>query len=240
MYRKAERAAKIAEIVRSVQALMIVVAAAFTSAPRVAQAADDVMSFQRIEARYCPAQGCVLAKGRIGPNTHRAFAQARRDLKIDRGAQLLLSSPGGDLVDGLKLGLQIRKAGLHTRVADGSSTPLSSGICASACAYAFLGGVVRQVDDAARVGIHQFRDPEGGFVLNAAETQQLVGLVADYLSSVGANFRFETLALRTPAGQVHWLSPYELNALSVVKSEEEALAGPSAADDGPRRATPLG
>ena len=186
--------------------------------------ADDRMRFARVEGGFCPLEGCILAKGRIGPDTHRAFAQAVRELKIQPGAELILDSPGGDLVDGLKLGLQIRKAGLRTRVADASTTPPSSGLCASACAYAFLGGVVRQVDGAARLGVHQFGDPSSGGALSAAGTQQLVAVIADYFAAVGANLRLETVALRTPPNQIHWLSRHELEALSVVTSAEEASA----------------
>jgi hypothetical protein len=51
---------------------------------------------------------------------------------------LELDSPGGNLVAGLQLGYVIRELGLATRVPDGKS-------CASACTYAFLGGLDRRV-----------------------------------------------------------------------------------------------
>jgi hypothetical protein len=56
-----------------------------------------------------------------------------------------LNSPGGTIVGGIQLGEVIRKLGLATEV------PASAG-CYSACTFAFLGGVDRQIEG--KFGIH--------------------------------------------------------------------------------------
>lgn len=145
-------------------------------------------------------------------------------MKIEPGAAVLLDSPGGDLVAGLRLGLQFRKAGVRTRVAEGSATLPSAAICASACSHAFLGGVVREVDATARFGVHHFGDPDGGAALTAAGTQRMLGVIDDYFASVGANLLLEAVALRTPPDKIHWLTRPELAALSVVTLAGEAPA----------------
>jgi hypothetical protein len=63
-----------------------------------------------------------------------------------------LNSPGGSIMGGLQLGDAIRKLGLATEV------PASAG-CYSACTFAFLGGVERQVQG--KFGIHALSLPKG-------------------------------------------------------------------------------
>lgn len=190
------------------------------------------MHFERVQALFCPPEGCILATGSILPDTHQAFSRALRALDVEPGAEVLLDSPGGDVVGALKFGLKIRKAGLRTHVVDRSGVIPTSGACASACAYAFLGGVSRRVDPEARLGVHQFAGgSDGGGFIGAAETQRFVALIAEYLASVGANLRVQTIALRTPADQIHWLSRSELNVLSVVTPEPAVLQTRLAAAD---------
>ena len=70
-----------------------------------------------------------------------------------------LSSPGGNLLEGMALGKAIRKAEVSTVVTRGNS-------CASACAIAFLGGVEagatsdavgRTLEFGANLGFHGFK-----------------------------------------------------------------------------------
>ena len=82
------------------------------------------------------------------PNEFERF-MATSDAKMSKW--LFLHSPGGDLMAGLKLGEAIRKHQLNTGI--GRSVMLEEGtmlehsykhaVCASSCAYAFLGGVSR-------------------------------------------------------------------------------------------------
>ena len=85
------------------------------------------------------------------------------------------NSPGGSLLGGIRLGRAIRMLAMNTSI---GKTVLNSafeehsfyhtekGICFSACAYAFLGGLTR-VANGGEYGVHQFytdallKDPEG-------------------------------------------------------------------------------
>lgn len=74
-----------------------------------------------------------------GPVVDGDLAHLRDALQDTTLRQVLLhQSPGGDSSTGLRLGHEIRQAGLNT---------LLSGQCASACGYMFLGGVERRLTD---------------------------------------------------------------------------------------------
>ena len=64
-----------------------------------------------------------------------------------------LNSPGGNLFAGMELGRIIRKHGAGTHIIDHRT--VLPGQCYSACALAFLGGVSRFIDNAARYGVHR-------------------------------------------------------------------------------------
>jgi hypothetical protein len=90
------------------------------------------------------------AIGTITTDTPEAFRRFLKSADASYSKELHLHSPGGDLVAALELGQLIREAGLSTYV--GRSIPLEGlmdvydynrPVCASACAYAFLGGVTR-------------------------------------------------------------------------------------------------
>jgi hypothetical protein len=112
------------------------------------------MTFERVtDAPGCESRACIVAMGEIEADTARQFARLLRQEKPAAGAVVILDSEGGDLLQGLALGGEIRKAGLSTRVQryDRAARAFADGgVCASACAYAFLGGVTRSVDGRAR------------------------------------------------------------------------------------------
>lgn len=64
-------------------------------------------------------------------------------------SEIWLDSGGGNAAEGPLVGEVIRAARLKTRVAEGFA-------CISSCSMAFLGGIVRQIDDNALYGLHTF------------------------------------------------------------------------------------
>ena len=71
---------------------------------------------------------------------------------IDRAGhidEVWLSSPGGSVNDGMAVGRKIRTLQLATRIPNGAN-------CDSICAFAFLGGVVRDIDPGGKYGVHMF------------------------------------------------------------------------------------
>lgn len=64
-------------------------------------------------------------------------------------SEIWFNSPGGDANEGPLMGRVVRKQNLAVRIPNNFS-------CASACTYAFLGGVVRSIDPGGSYGIHMF------------------------------------------------------------------------------------
>ena len=97
--------------------------------------------------------GCewVAAQGEITEDTPAVFSAYIRD--FGNPHLIVLNSDGGNLLAGIELGRMIRAAGANTAI--GETRSLSGdlshleetipGVCASACAFAFIGGVERWV-----------------------------------------------------------------------------------------------
>jgi len=105
----------------------------------------------------------LFATGEIVPGDAQRFAQTiARVPKSENGVSgltIALESPGGDLFEGINLGLAIRTASLPSLVMRGK-------LCASACAIAFLGGKfqgavsaaeTRRLEPGARLAFHGYR-----------------------------------------------------------------------------------
>ncbi|OQW47045.1 MAG: hypothetical protein A4S16_09485 [Proteobacteria bacterium SG_bin6] len=104
----------------------------------------ETLTFRIIESQ---GQRILLAEGGIGPDDGNRFQQALTQAgAID---EVWLSSPGGIVDSGLQIGRIMRKRGIAVRVPSGRA-------CISSCTIAFLGGVIRIVDDDAYYGIHMF------------------------------------------------------------------------------------
>ncbi len=105
---------------------LTMIVAACATLPLVLPAPTRAMGFERVE-------GTLILSG---PVVDGDLARLR-DALANKGLRqvLLHNSPGGDAWTGLRLGREIRQAGLNT---------LLSGQCASACGLMFLGGVERR------------------------------------------------------------------------------------------------
>lgn len=159
------------------------------------------MTFENVCAGNAAESCYIVAVGTITRDTPKAFADYLEADQHD-GNKVLLHSPGGSLLAGLKLGEIIREHQLETRVGvwkkdDWSGLVEEGGICASACSYAFLGGTVRQVPEGNRLGFHQFflSAPKAGDLPAdklgeaLAKTQELSSVVVRYLLEMGIDAR---------------------------------------------------
>jgi hypothetical protein len=102
---------------------------------------------------YEQSTASVFARGKIDPGTAARLEQFLDVNRIGEGTTVHFHSPGGSLSEGMQLGQIIRKRRLNTNVGAEGAT----GICASACAIAFLGGVSRSVPPGSKYGVHRFR-----------------------------------------------------------------------------------
>ncbi len=98
------------------------------------------------------------------------------DQALSRGrySQVWLNSPGGNLKEGVNIGLALRKHGTFVRVKSGDS-------CVSACTVAFLGGVLRTIDRGATYKVHAYSAVRNGF-RNAAEESKFLRDPKQYLT----------------------------------------------------------
>jgi hypothetical protein len=184
-------------------------------------------------APNCPEW--LSAEGRIEPGSAAAFAEAVNRL-AGRRLPILIHSPGGSVLDAMAMGELIRTKGLAVAVArtlitncaetaprcpDGPGRAITGGaICASACVLALAGGVERLVGPATLIGVHQIttvvRETEGVAHLTSTrkfyEQRGVDAEVSAYLTAMGVGDPVMTLARKTPAASVRWLSLADLKA----------------------------
>jgi hypothetical protein len=101
-----------------------------------------------------------------------------------------LDSPGGSLIEGLKLGKMILSLKANTNVGVQSSDRFAPfpGQCASACVLAYLGGNYRFLNADSNLGVHQFSLTNGIQAGKAIAITQV--LAAHILSKVGQTLSF--------------------------------------------------
>jgi hypothetical protein len=122
-----------------------------------------------------------------------------------------LNSPGGSVEDALKMSTLIRNKGLNTRVA-------TKALCASSCPLVFAGGIAREAEEDAILGVHQ--------VFNAGEdrpsaeqamsgAQSTTARIARHLDAMGIANGLWIHALETPPDRLYYLTPKEMAAFKL-------------------------
>ena len=231
--------------------------------PASSKPVNPNMPMQFSLRREGPAKVCgdhcrliVTASGAITADTpidFKAFAKGRK-LK---GALVVLESEGGSVHGAIKLGHEMRKAGVDTTVGqvidlDGKGPGLKRAQispradCESMCAFVLLAGVHRSVPDEARVMVHQIwlgdrRNDPTAATYSAEDlvlVQRDIGRLARYTNDMGASIEVLDLALRIPPWEpMHIMSRAEIGRTRVATADSEGPAALTAAATG--RATPL-
>ena len=175
---------------------------------------DDGVQYGEGSRDYIYAEGGFVGTTQNAPSTSKAFLDfvAKNPPKAPHPI-VVLNSPGGNLGEGLELGLAIRKLHYWTQVGarlpndmvspyvpkdvvpylpESTSAPFS-GSCVSACTFAFLGGEQRFIDYGSEYGVHRFwSDNQSGAPETEVETQKITGELAEYLAEMGADPRWLT------------------------------------------------
>lgn len=112
-------------------------------------------------------------------------------------AIVVLHSPGGKLLTGLRIGKIINLKRFDTLVPDGF-------LCASACALAWIGGSTRTVGSEARIGFHAAYREANGVVEETGAGNALVGA---YLNHLGLSDKAILYLTAKPPDDMLWLSP---------------------------------
>lgn len=131
-------------------------------------------------------------------------------VKRDRPVVVSFASPGGSIYKALELGRLIRKYGIQTYQPNDV-------VCASACAFAFMGGAGRHSDPFA-LGIHRSAVMPGYYAdVNdaVAAIQQTTAEIMRYLMEMGVDTGVLELSLSTANGEMHFLSPGEMATFNV-------------------------
>jgi hypothetical protein len=189
----------------------------------------------------------IAAVGEIGPETPRRF---REFLEAEDGVpgQIVLHSPGGNLSAGLALGRMFRTLGLTAHIGQTKRTfeshgsacdtwydEVEAGVCASSCAYAFLGGQERFVTSPYYptmtpnvLGFHQFYGgPERGKGLLTTDevseieattmsvAQVMTGKIVLYAIEMGIDPRIVAFASSTPSDDLYFPTETEIVELAI-------------------------
>lgn len=180
-------------------------------------------------------QRVLLARGEIVSGD---AAKLRKRLSYNPQIQeVLFHSNGGLFKEGIELGEALRDLGRVTRIP-------RNGVCVSACVWAFMGGVLRFVDDDAKIGVHMatliFNDEYiskiGKLLKDESKTPFDVRLriiisriekgsaraaadKAEHLVRMGVSLRLLAPGLSTDQWEVYWLSRSEIRSYNIVNSD---------------------
>lgn len=192
-------------------------------APTSAAAEEPMTFFMKTDENsrfFVLANGGVFdiyATGKITEGTSDRLLQFVKTNNVE-AAKIHFNSPGGSLSEGIKLGRVIRSLNFFTTI--GVYNPNYSegadrlAICASACAYAYAGGISRFLDDTTgRLGVHQFYSP-GNTAVSSEDVQQVSGLIVAYLNEMGVDAKAFTLSTVADRDGMFWLDPETALALN--------------------------
>lgn len=169
--------------------------------------------------------GCewIEARGVITTDTPKKLENFLQEYDVSYPS-INLHSPGGNLIAGIETGKILRKykASVTIDSADGKAK------CASACAYAFLGGATRYAE-AGELGFHQFYDQKSMADFKKKQftgedrflDQILTGIIVEYLAEVNASLDLYPLISKTHPGGIYWLTDADLEKYSINTSEGE-------------------
>ncbi|PXX38268.1 MULTISPECIES: hypothetical protein [Burkholderia] len=153
----------------------------------------------------------IYAEGEITATSARELEQFVRVNHIESG-MVLFDSPGGSLMGGMSLGGTIRKLGFDTGIASyAGGEMVSRGFCASACAYAFAGGLGRYYSGGnTRLGIHQFSSQKD---IGSEVSQEVSGLLVAYLQRMGVDALAFSASASVQPNDILWLSAADASRL---------------------------
>jgi hypothetical protein len=156
----------------------------------------------------------LAVSGKIGAAAAGWFRDRLDEAHLTAGDAVVLSSPGGDLMEALIMGEVIRARGLETAVGTfDSSGHLRPSYCASACILAFAGGQIRTITPGSLLGVHRFktigtgRDP-------VADAQSTTGIVLNYMTKMGVSPAI--VEAMSATDDVHWLGAQEARDMKLV------------------------
>jgi len=181
-------------------------------------------------------RGVLVLEGKIeagdSDKIRRFLADKSNFEKISGG--VFVASPGGNVVEALKIGRLIRALRLSTDAPSGSATgvrrfgqsvivpnnlvnPRMNFQCASACFFIYVSGVYRSLGWVGRLGIHRpiqlesnARKLDVDQTINL--TWQVRGLITKYLEEMNIPDKYVDLMYAVPHNEVRWITQSEFDS----------------------------
>lgn len=107
---------------------------------------------------------------------------------------LILTGPGGDLVESIAIGALVRRNDVST---------LAVELCASACAYVWLAGTSMGIDPKAMLGFHSAYSASGA---GASVSGQGNALLGAYLAALGYDWDLIAYATQKDLHEMQWMT----------------------------------
>ena len=174
-------------------------------------------------------RGTLILEGKIEPGD---YISVRNFLRVESnfkkiGAGVFLASPGGYVVEAMKIGNLIRSLQLST---DAPATPppekrvgtpiiRSTDLvnarhyeCVSACFLIYAAGVDRQLIAAGRLGLHQPRSLRAETSGVTAASLGVRNEIKEYLEQMNVPEKYVDLMYSIPVSDVRWITQQEFEA----------------------------
>ena len=142
------------------------------------------------------------------------------------GADIYITSPGGNLLEAMRIGRAIRKARASTwlgtlrldsdsRYGGPPGMTRVAGGCYSACALAFLGGVYRFGEKESKFGVHRFSSTAESALIDLDLGQIVSASIVSYISEMGVDPTLLSLMMEKGRDGIRLLTSDELLSLAV-------------------------
>lgn len=167
-----------------------------------------------------PSVSSIGIVGVIVPGDFERFKTAAATIPPTNTVVVFLASDGGNLIEGLAIGEQIRKQRYATAVPDGFR-------CASVCALAWLGGTPRpMMGPSALVGFHAASN-----AIDGSENGKANALVGAYLARLNLDYAAVAYVTEAKPNDIRWLTPDDARrvgiAVEVVQPVKQANYAPA-------------
>jgi len=167
----------------------------------------------RLHDNNKPNLRAILAVGDIEPGDTERLDKFLSRLPRPNNSAIYLASSGGNLYEGIRLGLYFRQSLIKTVVEGGYD-------CASACALAFLGGTDnkglpwRSSSTNSRLGFHAFKGITE-MSISTDEVQKVVADILRYGKLVNAPIDLLIAGFSTPSRDIFWVSQQDICTLGI-------------------------
>ena len=171
----------------------------------------------------------IILEGEIDSDAPARVAEALKKVGSD-GADVYISSPGGNLLAGMQIGRMLREAGANTYIGTLISDPSQKiignlvgvkympGYCLSACTFAFIGGVYRYSIEGSEFGVHRFSSSSGSTSVDLDAAQIMSAAVGAYIREMDVDPSLFDLMVQEGKDGIRVLSNSDMTRLNVVNN----------------------